>query len=166
MRKHLMETFDDIYILDLHGSAKKKETTPDGGKDENVFDIMQGVSINILIKKDKNSSSKSLAKVHHLDLYGKRNEKYNWLENNTLESFQKLNPEEPYYFFVPKDFSENVEYEKGFKMDELMSLNNNGIESQKDELNIFFKLNDAEKIVDEFINNDVNFIKQKYGISD
>lgn len=98
-----METFDDIYILDLHGSTKKKETALDGSKDENVFDIMQGVSINIFIKKDKNSSNKSLAIVHHLDLYGKRNEKYNWLENNTLENFQKLNPEEPYNFFVPKN---------------------------------------------------------------
>ena len=51
MRKNLLETFDKIYILDLHGNAKKKETTPDGGKDENVFDIMQGVSINIFVKK-------------------------------------------------------------------------------------------------------------------
>jgi len=53
MRKHLLETFDKIYILDLHGNAKKKETAPDGGKDENVFDIMQGVSINIFVKKRK-----------------------------------------------------------------------------------------------------------------
>ncbi len=53
MRKHLMESFDKIYILDLHGNAKKKETAPDGGKDENVFDIMQGVSINIFVKKRK-----------------------------------------------------------------------------------------------------------------
>ena len=51
MREHLMKTFDKIYILDLHGNAKKKETTPEGGKDENVFDIMQGVSINIFVKK-------------------------------------------------------------------------------------------------------------------
>lgn len=138
MRKHLMETFDDIYILDLHGSAKKKETTPDGWKDENVFDIMQGVSINIFIKKDKNLSSKSLAKVHHLDLYGKRNEKYDWLENNTLENFQKLNPVEPYYFFVPKDFSENAEYEKGFKVDELFPVWNAGVKTDRDELFIDF----------------------------
>jgi len=51
MRKNLLETFDKIYILDLHGNSKKKETTPEGGKDENVFDIMQGVSINIFVKK-------------------------------------------------------------------------------------------------------------------
>jgi predicted helicase len=51
MRKHLLETFDKIYVLDLHGNSKKKETAPDGSSDENVFDIMQGVSINILLKK-------------------------------------------------------------------------------------------------------------------
>jgi type I restriction-modification system DNA methylase subunit len=50
MRKNLLESFDEIYILDLHGNAKKKETAPDGSKDENVFDIMQGVSINLFIK--------------------------------------------------------------------------------------------------------------------
>jgi predicted helicase len=53
MRKHLLETFDKVYILDLHGNAKKKEVCPDGSKDENVFDIMQGVSINIFVKKRK-----------------------------------------------------------------------------------------------------------------
>lgn len=51
MRRHLLSTFDRIYTIDLHGNSKKKETTPDGGKDENVFDIQQGVSINFLVKK-------------------------------------------------------------------------------------------------------------------
>jgi len=50
MRKHLLETFDKMYILNLHGNAKKKEVCPDGSKDENVFDIMQGVSLNIFVK--------------------------------------------------------------------------------------------------------------------
>ena len=45
MRRSLLRDFDEIYLLDLHGSSKKKETTPDGGKDENVFDIQQGVAI-------------------------------------------------------------------------------------------------------------------------
>ena len=55
MRKSLMESFDEIYILDLHGNARKKETAPDGSKDENVFDIMQGVSINIFVKRNKHT---------------------------------------------------------------------------------------------------------------
>ena len=85
MRKALIETFDEIYILNLHGDTRKKETAPDGGKDENVFDIMQGVSINIFVKKKqsvilsearKGEVEGSLAKVYHYELFGKRFEKY------------------------------------------------------------------------------------------
>lgn len=50
MRQHLMNTFDEIYVLDLHGNSKKKETAPDGSKDENVFDIQQGVAILLAVK--------------------------------------------------------------------------------------------------------------------
>ena len=57
MRKHLLESFDKIYILDLHGNAKKKEVCLDGSPDQNVFDIMQGVSINIFIKTGRKSPS-------------------------------------------------------------------------------------------------------------
>jgi len=107
MRKHLLETFDDIYIVDLHGSSKKKETTPDGSKDENVFDIMQGVSINIFVKKNFNAEARrrgekqTLAEVHHADLYGKRKEKYATLLKYSLTTmpFEKLTYREPYYFF-------------------------------------------------------------------
>ncbi|HHV7001265.1 TPA: hypothetical protein ACUM0K_001983, partial [Haemophilus influenzae] len=70
-RKSLLESFDKIYILDLHGSTKKKEESPDGSKDENVFDIMQGVSINIFVKTGKKNKD-DLAQVFHCDLYGKR----------------------------------------------------------------------------------------------
>ena len=41
MRWSLLQAFDEIYTLDLHGNSKKKETAPDGGKDENVFDIRE-----------------------------------------------------------------------------------------------------------------------------
>lgn len=105
MRKHLLETFDDIYILDLHGNSKKKEKSPDGSKDENVFDIMQGVSINIFVKK--NTSSNELANVFHHELYGLRELKFKFLkESNVLNiHWKNLDYTPPYYFFVPKDFS-------------------------------------------------------------
>ena len=106
MRKSLLECFDKIYILDLHGNAKKKETAPDGSKDENVFDIMQGVSINIFIKKKQ--KSKKLADVYHYDLYGKRDFKYSFLDDNSLKTvkWDKLDYGEPNYFFVKKNFTE------------------------------------------------------------
>jgi predicted helicase len=81
MRKHLLESFDKIYILDLHGNAKKKEVCPDGSPDQNVFDIMQGVSINIFVKTGK-KKPKELGQVFHFDLQGKRDFKYEFLTQN------------------------------------------------------------------------------------
>jgi predicted helicase len=118
MRKVLMESFDSIYIYDLHGNSKKKETALDGGIDQNVFDIMQGVSIIFAVKK---SESKKLASVYHYDSYGKREEKYEHLLQSDVGSivWTELLPVEPYYFFVPKDFSKTKGYEEGIKLNEL-----------------------------------------------
>jgi len=132
MRYNLLKTFDKIYILDLHGNAKKKETAPDGGKDENVFDIQQGVSINIFVKSSK--SSNSLASVYHADLYGRRSEKYDFLLNNSIQSitWKKLDLSSPQFFFVAKDFSMQTEYEKGFNVQEFFPFNSVGIVTAKD----------------------------------
>lgn len=135
MRRSLMETFDDIYILDLHGSAKKKETAPDGSKDENVFDITQGVSINIFVKSGIKALS-SLAQVHHHELFGLRQNKYDILEALDFISlpWSKLEQAEPYLFFVPKDFSSKHIYECGFKIRELLPLSNSGVKTDRDSL--------------------------------
>lgn len=134
MRKHLMGTFDKIYILDLHGNAKKKETAKDGSKDENVFDIQQGVSINIFIKTGKKAPNE-LAKVYHTELLGLREDKFEYLNNNELDSieYKELEPVEPYYFFVPKDFNAQAEYEKGFKIDEVFIINTSGVKTHHDD---------------------------------
>ena len=133
MRKHLMQTFDKIYILDLHGNAKKKETAPDGSKDENVFNIQQGVSINIFVKTGKKNPDE-LAKVYHTELFGEREKKYEYLNANDLSTagYKELPPTEPYYFFVPKDFSVQEEYDKGFKIDEMMLISSSGITTHHD----------------------------------
>ena len=133
MRKHLMQTFDKIYILDLHGNAKKKETSPDGSKDENVFNIQQGVSINIFVKTGKKNADE-LAKVYHTELFGEREKKYEYLNANDLSTagYKELTPTEPYYFFVPKDFSVQEEYDKGFKIDEMMLISSSGITTHHD----------------------------------
>jgi predicted helicase len=133
MRKRLLEVFDKIYILDLHGSARRKETAPDGDKDENVFDIQQGVSINIFIKTGHKKTGE-LAKVFHCDLYGKRSEKFVFLRNHRLQTikWQKLTFSDANYFFVPKDFNQKNEYEKGFKIDELFPVNTTGVKTHDD----------------------------------
>ena len=133
MRHSLMYTFDTIYILNLHGNSIKQETSPDGTADENVFDIMQGVSINIFVKTGKKGKDK-LARVFFRELYGKREEKYVELSKGVIydNHWSELNPIDPYYFFVPKDFSLEEEYKKGFAVNELFIEGSTGIESQKD----------------------------------
>ena len=81
-----MRTFDRIYIMDLHGSSKKKEITPDGEPDKNVFDIQQGVAILIAVKKTPTSKTKELATVYHSDLWGSRASKYAALEEVTIST--------------------------------------------------------------------------------
>lgn len=132
MRKHLLETFDEIYILNLHGSTKKKEKAPDGTKDENVFNIEQGVSINIFVGRD--NKRKTLGNVYYSEIFGKREKKFEILDANSIENIKwnKLSYSEPYYFFVLKDFERGGEYERGFKVDELYNLYSSGMESAKD----------------------------------
>ncbi|MCT7466065.1 N-6 DNA methylase [Aliarcobacter cryaerophilus] len=153
MRYHLLKTFDKIYTIDLHGNGNKKEVAPDGSKDENVFDIKQGVSINIFVKKK--SKSKKLADVYHYDLYGKRDFKYSFLDDNSLKTikWEKLDYSEPNYFFVKKDFDELNIYEKFFSVDNLFNIYNTGIMTMADG----FILSDTKEILKErledFINN-------------
>lgn len=131
MRKELLQSFDKIYFLDLHGNSRKKDATLDGSKDENVFDIMPGVSINIFVKKLRNTGE---CLLYHYDLFGSRESKYDFLLANNLKSVQwsRLSPVEPYYFFVQKDFSYKEAYEKGFKVKELMSFNTSGVKTHHD----------------------------------
>ena len=133
MRWNLLKSFDKIYIIDLHGSCKKKEVCPDGSKDENVFDIQQGVSINIFVKTGK-KSKKRLAEVYHCDVWGKRQAKYDILEANNLYSlnFKEINPTAPFYFFIPKVEIGREAYEKGFCINELMPVNSVGIVTSND----------------------------------
>lgn len=133
MRWNLLNAFDKIYTINLHGNNKKKETCPDGSADENVFDIQQGVSINLFVKTGEKKATE-LGKVHYYDLYGKREDKYAFLENTpfTEVEYKELNPIAPMYFFVPKDFELMEEYEKGVKINELFSLGSMGITTGRD----------------------------------
>ena len=133
MRKNLLESFDEIYILDLHGNSKKQETSPDGSKDDNVFDIMQGVSINLLIKTGKKPKG-TLGKVFHHEFYGKREAKYTALHQGSISNlnWQQLDAKAPEYFFAVKDFKNADEYLQGFKINELFQINNVGIATGSD----------------------------------
>lgn len=166
MRSELMRVFDKIYILDLHGNTRKKETAPDGSKDENVFDIMQGVSINIFVKKS--GKSKAPAEVRHFDLYGLREFKYDYLRTHDLASveWQILNPQTPSFFFVPKDFSLQDEYDMGFGIIDLMKINGSGIETQNDKASISFSSSECKKLKEDFQQLTIEQISVNYGFKD
>ena len=162
MRWNLLKTFDKIYTIDLHGNSKKKETCPDGSKDENVFDIMQGVSINLFVKTGEKAKDE-LGKVFHKDLYGLRQNKYDFLDEATIESvgYKELQPKEPMYFFVPKDFELQEEYDKGFKIDELFKVSSVSVVTANDSLLVDFNENSLLKKVNEaFGNADKSFIER------
>ncbi len=135
MRWSLLQSFDKIYILDLHGNIKKKETAKDGSPDENVFDIQQGVSINLFIKTGKKKKD-SLGQVFHENLYGVREKKYQFLRDHDINNikYKELNPARPLCFFVPKNYKGKEQYDKGFKINELFPKNSTGIITARDAL--------------------------------
>ncbi len=154
MRWHLLKTYDKIYTIDLHGNSKKKEASPDGSKDENVFDIMQGVSINLFIKtglKKKNS----LGQVFHYDLYGKRNLKYNFLTEHSIKSidFKTVIPFKNNYSF--KDIDEKLfnDYNNGINPTELFQVNIMGFQTHRDEFCIDINKEILIKRLTDFADN-------------
>lgn len=154
MRYNLLQTFDTIYILDLHGNAKKKEVAPDGGKDENVFDIQQGVSINIFVKTGRKKKGE-LAQVLQADLYGIRDAKYDYLSASTLStvSWQQVQLQAPQYFFVVKDFENQKQYDKGFSVNELFPINSVGVVTAKDSILINSELSSLKQNVKQINSN-------------
>ncbi len=150
MRQSLMHTFDDIYVLDLHGNAKKKETAPDGSKDQNVFDIMQGVAIGLFIKR-KNGLTKKPAKVSHAEIWGTRNVKYDWLLEHDVRRtrWKRLTPNLPFYLFVRKDDAAREEYERCPQVTDILPNNVTGIVTARDAFVIDFdSSNLVSRIVD------------------
>ncbi|ERM20702.1 DNA methyltransferase [Helicobacter pylori CG-IMSS-2012] len=136
LRSSLLECYDELYILNLHGNARKKEETPQGAKDENVFNIMQGVSINLFVKKVQTTKPK----ICYYDVYGERAEKYAFLAQNDLNSIEWLEiaPREPFYLLIPQKTPLLEEYEQGFSVQEMFQVGSTGICSQRDHV-VFHK---------------------------
>ncbi|MBD3290747.1 N-6 DNA methylase, partial [candidate division KSB1 bacterium] len=150
MRQSLMKTFDEIYVLDLHGNSLKKETTPEGGKDENVFDIRQGVAIVLFVKNVKGKQ----AKIFHHDLFGLRKEKYNWLNSHKFsgKNYSQINPQSPYYFLIKRDTGKIKRYLKWKKINEIFPINSVGIVTSRDQFAIDFNKRDLMNSILQFRN--------------
>lgn len=157
MRKDLLESFDEIYILDLHGNAKKKETSPDGSKDENVFDIMQGVSINLFVKTGKKAKD-ALGKVFHYELYGKREAKYDALNAGNLKTlpWQNIAFKAPEYLFIKKDSKVEQRYKQGFSVADLFPIKSNGVTTHRDHFVIDMDIQTLSQRIQRFYDLTVN----------
>ena len=131
MRQQLMQTFSEIYLLNLHGNAKKKEVCPDGSKDENVFDIQQGVAIGLFMKSP---DSPGPARVHYADLWGNRDSKNQVLAQMEAVTtpWRELQPHSPFYLFVPQDTDLRAEYDRGWKITDIMPVNGVGLTTARD----------------------------------
>ena len=175
MRQSLMQTFDDIYVLNLHGNSKKKERSPDGSKDENVFDIQQGVAIGIFVKREAKTSAAHGATVRHADLWGPREVyqkvgqdqhliggKYHWLAEHdiTTTEWKKVESEKPFYLFVPQDADSRAEYEQGWKVTEMMPVNVLGFQTHRDHFAIDFDKDKLRARISEM--RDTSLSDQEY----
>lgn len=157
MRSHLMKTFNEIYIVNLFGDAKR-------GEEGNVFGIMQGVSISFFVKHSKNNDVRT--DVFYSEISGSKENKFTYLNSSSFDSikWRLLEPEEPYNFFSPKDFSASVDYEKGFELNNLIPVYNSGIQTKNDSLTIQFKEKNIIDIVSDFERLSVPELNEKYNI--
>jgi len=192
MRQSLMNSFDEIYFLDLHGNALKKEKCPDGSKDENVFDIMQGVAIALFIKrKDKNDEplfrpspqgkiqfekipkerpKKHICKIYHSEIWGLRDKKYEWLEKKDIKTtkWKKLSPKSEMYLFIPRNEELLKDYERYQKVTDIFPINSVGIVTARDNFVIDFDKETLKRRIDMFTEKKIpdEIISQTFGLSD
>lgn len=169
MRWNLLNTYDKIYTIDLHGNSKKKETALDGSIDQNIFDIMQGVSINLFIKTG-NKKKDDLAQVFHYDLFGKREFKYDFLTKNSIKTieFNDFTPSKNDYIFKKVDETLKFEYSKGINPTELFKVNVMGFQTHRDSFAIDFDMNNIKNRAKDLMNPDItnDELYKKYSISD
>lgn len=150
MRQQLMNTFTDIYVYDLHGSSREKERAPDGSTDQNVFDIETGVAITIFVKEPGKSDKP--AKIHHADLYGTRDDKYQKLSDTdiTKTTWKTIEPAAPNYFFKPWNNELEKEYYSYFSIKDVMPTNSSGITTARDSLTIQWSPEEVMWVVSDF----------------
>ncbi|MFN9699803.1 MAG: type ISP restriction/modification enzyme, partial [Dolichospermum sp.] len=180
MREELLKYFDILYIMDLHGNSLLKETTPEGNIDQNLFDIQQGVAILIAVReKDKpdydSTAYKSrdgvqeMARVLYYDLWGRREDKYKFLESASLDNVNwiEVKPTEPNYFFAPKNLDYEDEYQRDLSITDIFPIYAAGVKTRRDNVCVDY---DRETLINRFhdisINTNLEELKQKYNIKD
>jgi type I restriction-modification system DNA methylase subunit len=154
MRFRLLETFDKISVIDLHGNSKRAENFEESKTDQNVFDIQQGVALIVAVKTKPTPHKRvrgkdnkiALAALKHANFWGTRDHKNALLSSSTLKAcgLNEINPTEPYFMFVPRDFSASAHYNAGFAIREFMNENVTGVITARDDLAIDFTRREIE----------------------
>lgn len=167
MRYELMKSFNKIYIVNLHGSTMRNESS-DEVTDQCVFDIRQGVSIVVMVKT-KDKASEELAKVYYKDVYGKRQQKLSFLEEFPLSKidFSELQPTAPLYTFRIIDAKVKEHYNKGFKIDALMPYKVQGFKSDKDNIAIQYEREGIERVISSMLSDKTDAeLQEEVGFKD
>ena len=180
MREELLKYFDTLYIMDLHGNSLLKETTPEGNVDQNVFDIQQGVAILIAVREKSEpdyfstayksrDGVKEMAKVLYYDVWGRREDKYKFLESASLDNINwiEVKTTEPNYFFAPKNLDYEDEYNKELSINDIFPVYAAGVKTRRDNVCVDY---DRETLLNRFcdisINTNLEELKEKYNIKD
>ena len=150
MRASLSESFDQIYVLDLHGSSKRRETAPDGTRDENVFPIQQGVAIGLFVKTGAESRA---CRVWHADLWGRRQGKLKTLATTdvTSTSWTALEVQGPHHFFVARKNRDTTEYDAWPGLSEIFRHYVSGVQTKRDKLFVGFTREEVAEKVGRFL---------------
>lgn len=167
MRWHLMQAFDSIHVLDLHGNSNKKEVSPDGSPDKNVFDIMQGVAIIVAVKRrGSGKEKKPPALIHHGELWGTREAKNEALWTVTMPELANtaLPGRAPAYPFVTRNYDVEAQYSKGFQISEFMPVNSVGMVTARDKLAIDMDREALWARVEDFSHTDVETLRTRYDL--
>ena len=166
MRQNLMRTFDDIYILDLHGNSHKKERCPDGSPDNNVFDIQQGVAIAFFVKRKANKDYN--ARVYYAERYGARKSKYDWLDASDYSNteWQEIKPSSKEYLFRPRDEAFKLNYRRFVSIPEIFPINSVGIVTARDSLTIRWTREEVWDTVQNFARLDPELARQAYELGE
>jgi len=164
MRQSLLEGFNAIYLFNLHGSSRKTESVPTAQRDENVFDISQGVCIVLCVKERDNPTQ---AKVYYADMWGSREDKYNILSGTEIQStkWYELQPNSPYYLFVPQATGYSAEYEEiEWKITDIFQTSSIGIVTARDKLTIHWDPEKVRETVSDFVLLSEDEARKKYNL--
>ena len=163
MRQSLLNSFNAIYLLNLHGSSRRTEAVPTAQRDENVFDIIQGVSILLCVKERDNPAP---ATVYYTDMWGPREEKYNTLSKTDVQTtaWNELQPISPRYLFVLQATDYSAEYESGWEITDIFQTSSIGIVTARDKLTIHWTAKKLQETVTDFVSLSVDDAREKYDL--